>query len=371
MRIDKLAVSKSAFAIAAMLFGASLGSIAADSVQAFSQAAVPPIGPVQGFSQAAVIPVVAKPAFTLRPPVDGKVAYLPSPTPTNSPVPAATRAPTVSPANRAPTRKPTPGPTLAPGAGLNGISLDRIIVMPPGALANMRVIYAQGRALGRNPRAFSKVGDSTMVWPPFLALFDDPTSYNLGGYRYLGTTVDHFAGSFGRVSAAAKKGMHTWTEFDPSWNINPNCGSDEGPLPCELRLNNPSIAIIRLGANDYAFPNDFQTQLRRIIQLCISNGTIPVLGTKPDRMEGQSNTFNKIIMQLSREYKIPLWDYDLLTTTVPGKGLISDHVHIRGIGSHDYTSAEAFQQGDSLEDLSGLMMLDTIYRQISRPEVSK
>ncbi len=264
----------------------------------------------------------------------------------------------------APTFTPTVARILQPGNAINSVPLSRSVVMPDSVKQRSREIYSKGRALGRNPRAFSKVGDSTMAYPPFLNAFDDASSYRLGAYAYLQGTIERFSGSFGRTSAAVKKGMHTWTEFDPTWVNSDQCQADEGPLACELRLNNPSVAIIRLGANDVPEPGGFNEQLRRIVEYCIARGIIPVLGTKPDRQEGPANTINKLIVQIASAYRIPLWDYDAIVVTVPGRGLEQDQIHMRGGGTHDYTSAAAFRSGDSLEDLTALMMLDALNREV-------
>lgn len=259
-------------------------------------------------------------------------------------------------------------PTRAPAAptpkasAINGISLDRIVVLPQAVQQHIRTIFAQGQALGRNPRAFSKVGDSTMAYPPFLAAFD--RTFKLGPFTPLQTTIEHYAGSFARESLAVKKGMHTWSEFDPSWADPKLCQAGEGPLACELRVQNPSVVIIRLGANDVSTPKYFEQQLRRIIDLGLAKGIVTVLGTKPDRLEGPDNTLNKIIANVAREYNVPLWDYDLVAGTVPGKGLGTDKVHFKGGGSHDYTTAASFAAADSLEDLTGLAALDAIYREV-------
>jgi hypothetical protein len=248
-------------------------------------------------------------------------------------------------------------------AAINGVPISRILVLTDKTRQNIRKIYSQGQALGRNAHAFSKVGDSTMVWPPFLAAFDDRRSYKLGTYAYLEPTIQYYAGSFGRNSIAARNGMHTWTEFDPAWVDRGACLPAEGPLACELRLNNPSVALIRLGANDTYAPKQFEEQLRKIVEYCIGNGVIPVLGTKPDRLEGNANTLNKSIQRLALELNIPLWDYDRMAATLPGRGLGTDSVHFLGIGTHDYSSRKAFASGDSLEDLTGLLMLDVIKRE--------
>ena len=248
--------------------------------------------------------------------------------------------------------------------GLNGVPTDKIIVMSEATRQRIGEIFTHGQSLGRNPGAMSKVGDSTMIWPPFLAVFDNPASYKLGAYAYLQATIERYAGSFARNSMAVVKGMHTWTEFDATWADQQQCKPGEGPLPCELRLHNPSVAIIRLGTNDAYQPVEFEAGLRRIIEFCMTNGVIPVLATKPDRLEGAENTINQIIYRLAASYQIPLWDYDLVAGTVPGKGLQEDKLHYLGGGTHDYTSPALSWGADSLQDLTALMMLEAVARQL-------
>jgi hypothetical protein len=277
------------------------------------------------------------------------------------PAEASPAPPTVAPEQHAPITPTTRGgAVMASPTDINGVPIDQIIVLTEATRRNVQQIFARGLALGRNPRAFAKVGDSTMVWPPFLATFADPQAYQLGAYIDLQPTIVYFAGSFARDSVAVKIGMHTWTEFDATWARQGVCRSSEGPLACELRVQNPSVAIIRLGANDALDAPGFETNMRRVVEYCIANGVIPVLGSKPDRVEGPDNTINKIIYRLAASYNVPLWDYDLIAATVPGKGLQADGIHFLADGPHDYTAAAAFRHADSLEDLSALILLDMI-----------
>lgn len=267
----------------------------------------------------------------------------------------------VPPTPRSPTEIPgTPLPTVA---ALNGIPIQRLALISDATREHIRDVYALGQSLGRNPRAISKVGDSTMVYPPFLETFDR-NSYRLGKYSYLQDTIEFHAGSFERKSIAVKKGMHTWSQFDPAWTVPELCGPAEGPLECELRLQNPSIAIIRLGANDTDNPSLFERNLGAIVKFCLTRGVVPVLGTKPDRYEGESNLINNIIRKTAFAYSIPLWDYDLIAGTVPGRGLEPDGLHMRGGGTRDFNALAAMQAGDALEDLSALMILDAIRQEL-------
>ena len=253
---------------------------------------------------------------------------------------------------------------------INGVPLFQIVNIAPSVEANILNIYQQGQALGRNPRAFSKLGDSTIENPHFLARFDNwqGFEYYLGEYGYLEGVIDYFAGSFIRQGAAVRRGMHSWTVFDPQWADKSMCGSNESALACEFRLHNPSILLIRLGANDVGVPKAFENNLRDVIEFSIKNGVIPVLGTKADRNDGASNANNLIIRRLAEEYELPLWDFDQLANTLPRRGLTTDGVHMTINFSHDYTDPNTFRTGHGMHNLSALILLDSLW-QILTPDI--
>ena len=225
-----------------------------------------------------------------------------------------------------------------------------------------RQIYARGQELGRDPAAYSKLGDSTIENPFFMARFDEGP-YDLGEYAYLQGAIDFFAGSHGRQGVGVRRGFHSWTVTDPTWADKSLCQANESSVACEIRLHNPSIMLIRLGSNDAGVPGGFEQNMRQVIDITIKNGVIPVLGTKADRFEG-SNANNEILRRLAAEYQIPLWDFDLVAGTVPGRGLDIDGVHLTTFYAHNYTSPTAFQRGHSLHNLTALMALDAIWREV-------
>ncbi|MFZ0544871.1 MAG: SGNH/GDSL hydrolase family protein, partial [Candidatus Promineifilaceae bacterium] len=222
-------------------------------------------------------------------------------------------------------------------------------------------IYARGQELGRNPNAFSKIGDSTIEALNFFARFDevDGQSYNLGEYDYLQRTIDHYSGSFAREGFALIRGMHSWSVFDPFWADKDNCLADETVIDCEFRLYNPSVVLIRLGSNDRA-PNLFDENYRMIVSYAIEQGVIPILATKPDRVEGEGDEINTSIREIAAEYKVPLWDLDKVLATLPDHGLSEDEVHMTTFYSFDYTDERAFERGHALQNLTGLIALDSV-----------
>ncbi|MDX1995547.1 MAG: hypothetical protein SF029_24400 [bacterium] len=274
-----------------------------------------------------------------------------------------------------PTLPPPTAPVLASNrTTLNGVLLESdtsasgaILVMPPNVQENVRRIYALGQSLGRNPRAFSKLGDCNAENPHFLARFDDPrTGYNLGDYADLQWVIDTFSGSFGRQGVAVHRGLHSWSVFDPMWADSVQCAAGEHVLACELRLNNPAFLLIRLGTNDVGVPDSYERNMRRVIEVALENGVVPILGTKADRRDGViaggDSPNNAILRRLAEEYAVPLWDFDRIAATLPGRGLDNDGAHMTTYYSHDYRDPVAFQRAHALQNLTALLALDRVLR---------
>src|SRR5512146_2352446 len=114
-------------------------------------------------------------------------------------VPMVTVAPTVLPA--APTFTPaaTSSPTMVNTLAASATTDTRLPperwqewpVVPERISPRTIGIYQEGRKLGNNPRAFSKIGDceSTPTW--FMGPFDGkPEEYSLGTYTYLQPVIE-------------------------------------------------------------------------------------------------------------------------------------------------------------------------------------
>ena len=110
-------------------------------------------------------------------------------------------------------------------------------------------------------------------------------------------------------------------------------------------------------------PDLFDENIRLAVEYALEQGVIPVIGTKADRGEG-SDINNEILRQIAADYDLLLWDYDLLAGTLPGRGLDADNVHMTTFYAHDYTQLEAFQRGHSMHNLTALMVLDTLWKEV-------
>lgn len=316
-------------------------------------------------------------AFVTQPPT---LTASPSPPPTATltptPPPSATAPATFTPSVPPPTEppdlgilaSPTPTPPVYP-AQVNGVPLSSFVVLPPGSEGNMRAIYAVGRSLGRDPRRVARAGDSVIENPHFLARFDEAAAggfgYNLGAYAGLQPVIDHYRGSFGRQGVAVQRGMHAWTLMDSIRAPAGTCFPNEGPVACEIRIANPSVMFIRVGTNDVGVPASFEAGLREAIETCIAQGVIPIIGTKADRRDGPDSPNNAIMRRLAVEYAVPLWDFDRVAATLPGRGLDADNAHLTTYFAHDYTQAVAFTRGYAMQNLTALMALDAVWRVVS------
>jgi hypothetical protein len=255
------------------------------------------------------------------------------------------------------TPTPTNTPTPLPPTNINGVPIESIVVLPAEVIGNARQIFARGQELGLNAEAFSKVGDSTIENPHFLARFDEGT-YDLGEYVYLELVIDQFTGSFGRQGMAVRRGFHSWSITDPMWADKDNCLPNETPIACEIRINRPAVLLIRLGSNDAGVPGSFDFNVRQVVDYALEQGVLPVIGTKADRFEGEDDANNSILRQIASDYNLPLWDFDLVASTIPGRGLYEDDVHLTFFYPHDYTQSQALQTGHGVHNLTALMVLD-------------
>lgn len=278
------------------------------------------------------------------------------PTETTEPSPSA--PPVVTPL-------PAEPPPVAEGqVTVNGIARQDIAVMPEGVRQHVREIFVLGQSYGRDPRAFSKLGDSVTLTDHYMTRFDSG-HYALGEYEHLQAAIDHYSGSFSRYGVATRVGLHAWSIFDPLWANKEWCLPDEHMVACEIRLFNPSVLLVKIGSNDSGAASSFDENMRQMVEFAIENGVIPILGTKADRFEGPDDRNNRMIRQIAEDYQIPLWDYDLVAGTLPRRGLGGDEVHMTMADADDYTNPETFKRGYPVSDLTALMTLYEVLQEVT------
>ena len=274
----------------------------------------------------------------------------------------------------APTLPPSATPTISTTPALANIPVtasstpspddwQQAPIVPQHISQRVIEIYEAGQAVGRNPQAYSKVGDcgGTPSW--FLGAFDlDPTKgyYALGSYQHLDEVIGYYQKSHERYSMAVSPGFNTSSIFSPLWADPAQCEQNESPLQCEFRLHNPSVALIMLGTNDYLKPEEFEQPMREIIEYTIDQGIIPILASKPDNLE-RDHSINRTIYQLSLEYELPFWNLWAATNSLSNQGLQGDGAHLRWAPNF-FDDPQVMEYGWPWRNLTALQALDAVWQ---------
>ena len=187
----------------------------------------------------------------------------------------------------------------------------------------LRAIYQRGQERGNDPNAVVKIGDCNTASGLFLTPISTG-AVELGAYDYLQDTVNAFGASFGRDSIASRDGFNVSSIFDPLWAVDESCNPNEPPLLCEYRNNPGSVAFIMFGQNDIFTLNrdQYEANLRDVIERSIDYGVIPVLSTFTNRPEFEDKwhqvlALNVITIELAQEYNIPLINFWLAARGPP------------------------------------------------------
>jgi hypothetical protein len=226
-------------------------------------------------------------------------------------------------------------------------------------------VLTDGLARGADPKAFAKVGDCETLTDWFLVDFDKGSRfYNLGPYSSLQAVIDQFNGSFQRKSKASMRGFTAASALSPIWADPQVCKPGETPLACEYRVQKPVISFIMLGTNDVNHKATFETNLRKIIEISLAQGVLPVLTTKADNLEGD-HQLNRTIVALAYEYDIPLWNFWLAVQPLPNHGLQADGAHLTPAPNH-FELPDALQSAWPVRNLQALQVLELVMRALPK-----
>lgn len=249
----------------------------------------------------------------------------------------------------------------------NNISLYDYPVVPL-AMGEVITVFERGQRSGSDIHAVSKIGDCISDNQHFLSPFGW-NEYNLGGYTQLQSVITHFSTSLAYDSLAAYDGLVTSAVLDPLFANPLACLPGETPLRCEYRVHKPSVAVIMFGAQDLLFvePEDFDTNLRRIIHETLEAGVVPILSTFPGNLErwDMSVYYNQIVVQIALDYNIPLMNLWLALDSLPNHGLNVDGRHLSlPLTTSGDLSGKNLTRGYPLRNLVTLQTLDAVWRSV-------
>ena len=276
--------------------------------------------------------------------------------------PTAGRSPAASAVAQVPSTVPSAVPTLAPT--LVGTPTPDTRPDPkywsswpviPTLSAAAQAIYQHGIALGNDPHVFSSIGDCQSAPNVFMGIFESDKSPLGPDTPNLLQTVQYYAGSFSRHSLSVHDGMSPPAALTTFYSDHSVCQSNENPVACELRVRKPSIMFINLGTvwKPGASAAPYEAYLRKIVDLLIAHGTLPILSTKADNVEGD-HSLDLATARVAHDYDIPLWNFWLASNGMPNHGLDPARDNI-------YLTAQAWGP----RSYSALQVLDKFWRTLN------
>jgi hypothetical protein len=266
-----------------------------------------------------------------------------------------------------------PVETTLPDADLDNIQdetlrrLYSVPVVPRELSTTMRRVYANGQAGQIHADVITKMGDSNSANRRYLTPLAE-SQVDLGPYSYLAETAQYYGESLEERSIAAQIGLNAFSIFDPIWSNDDDCEPEEPPIDCELRRKRPAIAMIMFGPNDLRtlHSDDFNVQMRQIVETVLDHNTIPVLSTfsadpADEDLWWQVLRFNGILLDIAAEYDIPVMNLWAAARDLSNYGIGEDKVHLTTSGDRiDFDDGEPTYYGVSLQNLIALHTLDVI-----------
>ncbi|HLO28359.1 MAG TPA: SGNH/GDSL hydrolase family protein [Anaerolineales bacterium] len=187
-----------------------------------------------------------------------------------------------------------------------------------------RAILRNGIQMGNDIHSFARIGDCQSEPPVFLGIYGTDRYKLPSKYPTLPETIEFFQPSFERVNVTARQGFGVSNVLSNLFSDPKMCQQGETPVDCELRRNKPIVAFIAMGTNWQ--PNSsakFELYLRQITDHLIKAGTLPIIVTKPDNIEGDW-LLDRAMGQVAYDYDLPLVNVWRALDYLPGHGLDKD-----------------------------------------------
>jgi len=228
----------------------------------------------------------------------------------------------------------------APGRPLYGA--DRTQSPIPADVAE-RLRRVAAASSGRLP-VFAKVGDSVSyggLRGPFLGCFDPASGarVNVGGRAELARAIDFYLSvPAGSVSSFARDSLAVEVGRNAAWAA----GGSPSPVEREVEATRPAAAVVMFGSNDvqcygcglpdWEMASIYFGNMRRIADLLLAKGVVPILSSAPPRTDDPANLrrtpiFANAVRALAQGRLLPFLDYEREMERLPALGLGPDGIH--------------------------------------------
>ena len=219
---------------------------------------------------------------------------------------------------------------------------------------------------------FMKVGASSTTSTNYLHCFAGD-HVDLDGRDGLHASIDYFGGGdaagttpFERSTEAARIGRST------GWALSGN----PSPLEREIAAIAPRFAVVAYGTNDMQMGITYRSalwgfgdDLTTLVDELIEQGVVPALLNVPPRTDVDDAflwvpTYNVVVRAVAQSRQIPLFDFHLLASALPGFGLAGDGLHgnvYRDGGARACVfTDEALEYRMNVRNLATLELLDRL-----------
>ena len=292
----------------------------------------------------------------------------------------------------APANDPGPANSSVDPVVITGLDIDPAtaalldsVPVVPAISPRVHEIFQRGQALGNNATVFTQVGECNTESQAFMVPFGSG-AYDLGAYSHLQSTIGFFQTPIGTTSnsfwykgVAMTTGLTSAAVIDPSFSNPAFCAPGQSLLECEYERSKPAVALIHLGLYDvyWLSPASFEQSMRRIIEISIDRGVIPVLATFPtypgdaaswpntaeQRYQNRA-LFNRTIIVLGQEYGVPVMNLWKAVNGVDFHGLLpGDHQHLSESphgNFHTLFTGDQNQFGFVMWNLTALQTLEAL-----------
>jgi len=256
-----------------------------------------------------------------------------------SPAPgSAAGAPGAAPARAPEAARPSPG------GGRPIYGGDRTQSPIPRDVAD-RLRAASARSRSARGAVLMKVGDSVSaggILGPFLACFDPASraTVNLGGRTELAQAVDYFQS----VKATPTESPYGRDSLSVQVGQNAEWAASGSPTPIEREIDaiHPGVAVVMFGSNDIGcygcgltdaeMASIYFGHVRKIVDLLLAKGVVPVVSSMPPRSDDPANLrrlplFANAARAIAQGREVPFVDYQREMMPLPHLGLGGDGVH--------------------------------------------
>ena len=233
-------------------------------------------------------------------------------------------------------------------------------VIPTEVSPAMKQLFQEGLLAGNDPHRLGKIGDCQNIPLYFLGGLDREGRSTLGENNSLQQTVDWYKGSWNRWPPSVHGGQNIVAvqienpimKFED--NYQDQCNKGEAYIDCEIRLWNPSVAVVSFEELWDGKTDVYAKWYESLIVKLLDHKIVPILA-----MTAKNEAANQIIADLAVKYQLPVWNLWTPLQSLKNHGIRDDfHLTIWG-DIFDFTVVNN-RSGWHVRNITALQAIDAV-----------